>query len=85
MKYEIIWDNKALNELEKLEHIIKKRIVNKIENFSEDISFHNIRKIKGNEVFRLRVGDYRVLIDIENEIRILKVVSVGHRKNIYKR
>ena len=32
---------------------------------------------------RLRVGDYRIIVDVREEIRILNVLRVGHRKNVY--
>jgi len=33
--------------------------------------------------FKLRIGDYRIILDVQEEIKILNVLKVGHRKNIY--
>ena len=41
------------------------------------------KKLKGKSTYRIRVGDYRVIYDILNEILVIEVVDVGHRKNIY--
>jgi len=79
MSFEISWDENALRDLQSLDIFLRKRIVRKIEQFAESESFHEIKKIHGAEkVYRLRVGDYRVLFEIvQDEIIILKI---GHRK-----
>jgi len=79
MSFEISWDENALRDLVSLDIFLRKRIVRKIEQFAESESFHEIKKIHGAEkVYRLRVGDYRVLFEIvQDEIIILKI---GHRK-----
>jgi mRNA interferase RelE/StbE len=41
------------------------------------------KKLKGRSGYRIRVGDYRVIYEIEDEILIIQVVDVGHRKDIY--
>jgi mRNA interferase RelE/StbE len=40
--------------------------------------------LKGEEAYRIRVGDYRIIYEIEDARIIVTVVSVGHRKDIYK-
>ena len=79
--FKIIWDEKAYEKLNKLEPIISRRIAKKIEELSENPFSKDIKRLKGRNDFRLRIGDYRVIFSIErNNIQILKV---GHRKNIY--
>lgn len=82
MSFEISWDENALQDLEKLEILLRKRIVKKIEQFADLGSFHEVKKVQGYEkIYRLRAGDYRIIFEfMENEIIILKI---GHRKNIY--
>jgi mRNA interferase RelE/StbE len=41
------------------------------------------RKLRGREGYRLRVGDYRVIYDIDDEEEIVSVLDVGHRQGIY--
>ncbi len=43
-----------------------------------------VKKLVGSPYFRLRVGDYRVILDIQGGKFIIIVVEIGHRKNIYK-
>ena len=81
MSFKITWDDKANGELNKLEKVIARRIAKKVRELAEDPYSKDIKKLKGQDGFRLRVGDYRIIFDIEGDkINILKV---GHRKNIY--
>ena len=81
--FEIKWDERALNELYKLENQISSRIYKKVNELREVFQSKDIKRLKGKYEFRLRVGDYRVLFSLENNLII--VWKVGHRKNIYKR
>ena len=79
--YNIKWKEHALQNIEKLESSITRRIIKKVDELSENPFSKDIKRLKGCDDFRLRVGDFRVIFSIEqNTIQILKV---GHRKNIY--
>jgi mRNA interferase RelE/StbE len=82
MKFEIFWDEGALKDLEKLELLLRKRIVRKIEALAENFTFHEIKKLQNTEGYRMRVGDYRVIFLLRSDRLI--VLKVIHRKNIYK-
>ncbi len=77
------WKEHALQNIEKLEGSITKRIIKKVEELSENPFSKDIKRLKGSNDFRLRVGDYRVIFSIEKETII--ILKVGHRKNIYNR
>ncbi len=81
MQFKIIWDEKTSEELSKLEIINAKRIAKKVSELSVDTHYRDIKQLKGMNAFRLRVGDYRVIFEIEGDL--IKVLNVGHRKNIY--
>lgn len=79
--FKINWTERSLNELDKLEQIISRRIVKNVDELLQDIHSKDVKKLK-DDVYRLRVGDYRIIFEIkEDTINILKI---GHRKNIYK-
>jgi mRNA interferase RelE/StbE len=42
------------------------------------------RKLKGADVYRIRVGDYRVVYEIHDDVLIVLVVRVAHRSEVYK-
>jgi len=80
--YEIQFDKRALDFLNKLDYEIKKRIWNKLQECKQEpLRFLKpLTQIKG---YKLRVGDYRIIIDVQEKIKILYVEKIGHRKNIY--
>ncbi|MBS3054208.1 MAG: type II toxin-antitoxin system RelE/ParE family toxin [Candidatus Aenigmarchaeota archaeon] len=43
-----------------------------------------IRKLTGFPYYRFRVGDYRLILDIKNELLIIMAIEIGHRRNVYK-
>lgn len=81
MKYNIEWKEHALKDLEKLESSISRRILKKADELLENPFSKDIRKLKGSNDFRLRVGDYRVIFFIEKDL--IQILKVGHRRNIY--
>ncbi|MDP2973806.1 MAG: type II toxin-antitoxin system RelE/ParE family toxin [Candidatus Diapherotrites archaeon] len=82
--YEIIFSDNAFRQLKKLEKNIQDRIIAVLERARIRPEAH-FQKLVGETAFRLRIGDYRVIADIDkNELKIL-VIKVGHRRNIYDR
>lgn len=81
--YEIIVSDKAKEQLKKLPQEIKNRIGNVLERIRIR-PFYFVKRLVGTLYYRLRVGDYRIILDIQNENLIIFVIEVGHRKNIYK-
>jgi len=47
-------------------------------------SFRFVEHLEQIEGYKLRVGDYRAIIDIDNKKNIIHVLKMGHRKNIYE-
>jgi len=82
--YQLIFDKKAFRDLNKLDEITKRRIWDKLQECKEN-PFRYLKPLIQIEGFKLRVGDYRVIVDIKEEIKILQVLKVGHRKNVYER
>ena len=80
--YNLTFEKKALDFFNKLEKEIKERIWNKLQQCKED-PFRFLEHLEEIAGFKLRVGDYRIIIDIDNISRTLKVLKIGHRKNIY--
>ncbi len=80
--YELIYSEKSVKQLEKLDKKIQERILATIERCR--IRPHPfVKKLVGNPYFRLRVGNYRVILDIQENKLIIFVIELGHRKNIY--
>jgi len=82
MTYEIVFSDKALRQLKKLEKIVQGRIIAALERVRIRPEVY-VSKLVGDPGYKLRVGDYRVIMDIDNKKLIILVLKAGHRKNIY--
>ena len=80
--YVIFFSEKAKKQLGKLEHSVQERIFHALDKIKiRPEAF--VTKLVGDPAYKLRVGDYRVLLDINNEKLLLLVIKIGHRKNVY--
>lgn len=82
--YDLVFDEKALEYLEKIEKKTRKRIFEKIVSTKKNPS-HYFEKLSGRSESKLRVGDYRVIADIDENTKKISILVIGHRKNIYKK
>ena len=81
--YELKFDKKATDFLNSLEKDIKERIWKKLQKCKED-PFRFLEHLEEIEGFKLRVGDYRLIIDVDKVTQIIHILKAGHRKNIYE-
>lgn len=84
MEYSVIWSERSSKELEKIETSVRERIVSKVERIKEN-PFRYVKGLEGVPLFSLRVGDYRVIMDIKKSKLIILVVRIGLRKGVYKK
>ncbi len=86
MSYKVSIRKQALKELENLPLKETRKISAAIDNLAEDPRPSGCKKLKGEEeyIWRIRVGDYRVLYKIDDEIKIVEVGKIGDRKNVYE-
>lgn len=82
--YEIIFSDLAENQFSKLEEELKIRKGSVLERIKKR-PFHFVKKLVGYPYYKLRVGDYRIILDIQQNKLIIFVIELGPRKNIYKR
>ncbi len=82
MSYEVVFDEEAIDFLSKLPKEVKERIFNKIIQAKEN-PLHFFERLVSRTDYKLRVGDYRVIADINHDTQKIIITLVGHRKNIY--
>ena len=70
MKFQIIWSEPAAKQLKKLDRSVAKRIFNKVSEL-ENNPYRNVKKLVNFPYFRLRVGEYRVIINIKKRQQLL--------------
>ena len=82
MAFEIVWSDSAARQLKKLDRSVARRVFEKVGELHE--SPHRlVQKLVNSPYYRLRVGDYRVILDIQEAILRILVLKVGHRESIY--
>lgn len=68
--------------LEKLEQRDREIILNKIYSIKEN-PFRFLKRLQGDKLWRLRIGDFRAIVDIIISMNKIIVLRIGHRKNVY--
>lgn len=86
MKYRIEFKRSTVKALRKIPRSDQKRIAVKIDSLSENLPDPATTKMKGDNPFnRIRVGDYRIIYEIHEDILLIVVLKIGHRKDVYRR
>ncbi|WP_029689315.1 type II toxin-antitoxin system RelE/ParE family toxin [Thermoanaerobacter sp. A7A] len=84
MGYKIIIDKKVLKELKKHDKKTVKRIVDAISKLPFEGDIKKLKTSKKERLYRLRVGDYRLIFEIDNVDFAIKVKAFDTRGDIYK-
>ncbi|WP_028993815.1 type II toxin-antitoxin system RelE family toxin [Azonexus hydrophilus] len=84
--YQIVYTRDALKSLKAMPRNASLQIRNKIELLAADpfVANNNVRKLVGREAYRLRVGDWRVIYEIEGGQLIIHVLTVAPRGGAYQ-
>ncbi|MCA9496627.1 MAG: type II toxin-antitoxin system RelE/ParE family toxin [Nanoarchaeota archaeon] len=83
MTYLIIFSDYSFKQLEKLPKDIQKRIISTLKRIRIR-PYSYVIKLVASNYYRLRVGEYRIILNIKNNELQIYVIELGHRKNIYK-
>ena len=81
--YELVYSPGALKAIKKLDKLTQERILTALERLRIRPESCDIKRLVGMPGYRFRVGDYRVIFDIEQEELRILILKIGHRKNIY--
>ncbi|MDF5711277.1 MAG: type II toxin-antitoxin system RelE/ParE family toxin [Nostoc sp. S4] len=85
MSYKVEISKGALKQLKKLSPELQERIQVRIDDSATEPCPNGLKKLKGKEnAYRIKVGDYRLIYNIFNDVLLVNVVEVGHRSKIYK-
>ena len=82
-KYKIEVKKSAVKELRSIPSNDLKRILAKIEMLADDPRPVGCIKLTGEELYRIRQGNYRILYTIEDDILTVFIIKVGHRRDVY--
>lgn len=83
--YNVCYDPRALKELGKLDKQVARRVVRAIHALSNDPRPSGVRALVGfDNLWRIRIGDYRVIYTITDAELVVLVLRVAHRSNVYR-
>jgi mRNA interferase RelE/StbE len=84
MKYKIVFTRRAIKDISSLEPEVKDRIAEALTKYSEDPLGYAKKMVDPSlGTYRFRIGDYRIIFDIEDEEIV--ILRVGHRREIYRK
>jgi mRNA interferase RelE/StbE len=85
MEYRVLILPRAQRQIESLPRQTRTRIIGAIDTLEKNPRSLGTKKLKGTEdLYRLRVGDYRIIYAIQDDELLVIVVNAGHRKDIYR-
>lgn len=84
MAYKVLLKKSVEKELDNLPENIYKRILSRLFSLKENPRPSNTKKLRGDVGFRIRVGDYRILYEIEDKRKIVEVYSIAHTREVYR-
>jgi mRNA interferase RelE/StbE len=82
--YSLLVKKSAEKELRALPRPDLERVVRRIKALAGDPRPRDCRKLSGEERYRIRQGDWRVVYAVDEERRVVEIVKIGHRKDVYR-
>jgi mRNA interferase RelE/StbE len=82
--YNVLIKRSATKELEGLPPKVRPRIATKIDALGTAPRPPGVEKLSGQEKYRIRQGDYRVIYAIDDDARTVTVFKIGHRRDVYR-
>ena len=84
--YQIVFTRSARKELERLDSPLVERLLDKIEALASNPYPHDSRKLQTSKrLWRIRVGNYRIIYDIDDSCLVVDIVAIRHRKDAYRK
>jgi mRNA interferase RelE/StbE len=86
MSYSIIIAKSVQKQIKTLSTEIRDRVIEKIAQLKENPRPSNVIKLKGSDdEYRLRVGDYRIRYEIDDQHQVIRILQCKHRRDVYRK
>jgi len=86
VSYTIEFSHRGARQFKDLPKQVQVRLKTKIDALSENPRPRGVEKLKGeDDLYRIRVGDYRVIYQVKDKALIVLIVKIGDRKEVYRR
>jgi mRNA interferase RelE/StbE len=83
-EYKIFFKRSAVKDLDPIPKKDLQRIIKRIESFAEDPRPAGCEKLTGQDRYRIRQGNYRIVYSIQDKDLTIWVVKIGHRRDVYR-
>jgi mRNA interferase RelE/StbE len=83
-RYSVVVAEAAARQITALDGSVRGRIVQRIQGLKEEARPSGCKKLTGSDLWRIRVGDYRIVYSIEDDRLLVLVIRVGHRREVYR-
>ena len=84
MTYQVSLKKRVIKVLSKINEPYYSNLKDAIFDLAEIPRPVGYKKLKGRDAYRIRVADYRIIYEINDEILLIDIIDLGHRKEIYK-
>lgn len=84
MRYQVILPKSVQKDLNRLPDDVARRILERLAGLETDPRPPDVKKLKGRDAWRIRVGDYRVIYEINDRALQVIVITLGNRRDIYR-
>lgn len=82
--YKLLFKQSVAKDLRALTKVDVARVLRRIERLAENPRPPGCEKLSGQERYRVRQGVYRIVYQVDDEQRVVLVVKVGHRRDVYR-
>ena len=84
-RYRLLFKKSIAKDLRAIPKKDVQRILKRIETLADDPRPDECEKLTDQERYRIRQGPYRILYEVQDDVRAVIVVKVGHRRDVYRR
>ena len=84
MTHALLIERQAQRSLARIAARDQDRIADAIRRLADEPRPHGVKKLSGRNAWRIRVGDFRVIYEIHDDRLVILVVSIGHRREVYR-
>jgi len=85
MRYTVAFTNSAAREFKALERATQRRISARIDELANHPFPPGVKKLQGEpDLYRIRIGDYRVLYRVDGKRMTVLILKIGHRRDVYR-
>jgi len=82
-KYSVLITKTAQKQLDKLSDEVADTLLEALLELANEPRPNGCKKLKGRDGYRIRKGNYRIIYDVFDDILVIEVIALGHRKDIY--